>query len=559
MTKKYLICIVPFLTLLTACGSSGSAPAEVNTPPSPEDSQFVDVTSGSGISFTILSVRSQNELLELPRIAGGVAAGDYDQDGDIDLFVVRGDLLPNLLYRNVGNNVFEDVAEAAGLAWTNPTNLPVLENYYHSGPTFADIDGDGDLDLFLGGIFDDPALIFANNGDGTFTDVTADSGLEALDGIDNISAGFGDYDLDGDLDLFVSHWTTRHSPTLLRDTSNLWRNDSDADGIKFVSVTIEAGIAPSIVQLPDPNAEDRLGTDYTFAPTFARVDDDLFPDILSVADFNTSQVFMNDQDGTFTNVTDVDVIDDNNGMGSAVGDYDNDGDLDWFVSSIYGPNENPSATGNRLYRNDNGTFVNVTDETGVVDGGWGWGSCFVDLENDGDLDIYHTNGWEGQAYAGDFRQDTSRAFISDGDGHFEDQAFELGLADAEQGRGVVCADFDNDGDIDIFLWHQNEDNAGTFFRNDATGNNFLSVRLDGLAPNTEATGARIMAEVNGVTQMREIVIGSNFISQNPTTQIFGLGSASQVDSLRIEWPDGLTTDMGVQQAGQFLVIDHPNN
>ena len=547
--------------ILVGCGGAGSPAAPDNTPvpATPPGSQFVDATSGSGISFTILSTRWQNRLLELPRIAGGVAAGDYDLDGDVDLFVVRGDLLPNLLYRNMGNNVFEDVAEIAGVAWTDPTNLPVLENYYHSGPTFADIDGDGDLDLFLGGIFGDPDLIYSNNGDGTFTDVTAGAGLAALEGVDTISAAFGDYDLDGDLDLFVAHWTTRHSPTQIRDTYNLWRNDSDASGIRFSSVSIDAEVAPSIVHLPDPNAENGAGIDYSFAPTFARVNDDLYPDILSVADFNTTQVFINDQDGTFTNATDVSVIDDHNGMGSAVGDYDNDGDLDWFVSSIYGPTENPSATGNRLYRNDNGVFVDATDEAGVVDGGWGWGSCFADLNNDGHLDIYHTNGWEGLVYAGDFRQDTSRAFVADGDGGFEEQALELGLADAEQGRGVVCADFDNDGDTDIFLWHQNENNAGSFFRNEATGNNFLSVRLVGQAPNTEATGARIWVEVNGITQMREIVIGSNFISQNPTAQIFGLGTAAQVDSLTIEWPDGLSTDLGIQPAGQFLVIEHPNN
>ena len=516
--------------------------------------QFVDITDGSGINYDIryldpLSVNDQ----EIPLIAGGVAAGDYDQDGDIDLFIVRGDLRPNLLYRNIGNNVFEDVAAAAGIAFTKSTN----ENYFHSGPTFADIDGDGDLDLFLGGLMGDPSLIFSNNGDGTFTDITVGSGIDQMVARINISAAFGDYDLDGDIDLFISHWNTRRSFTDPGDTEHLWRNDSDASGIRFSSVSVDSGISPSIFSLPDPMVT-RTGFDTTFSPTFARVDDDLYPDILSVADFNLSQLFLNNQDGTFTNATDVDVIDDANGMGAAVADYDNDGDLDWFVSSIYAPDVNPDATGNRLYRNNNGAFEDVTLQAGVIDGGWGWGSCFVDLDNDGNLDIYHTNGWTRTGYAGDFSEDTSRAFVSDGNGGFEDQAAILGLADSEDGRGVVCADFDNDGDIDIFLWHRNETNAGTLFRNDEDVNNSISVRLRGLPPNTEATGARIKARVNVVTQMREIVIGSNYVSQNPTTQIIGLGIASQVDDLTVEWPDGQITNLGIVQAGQLVTVDHPS-
>lgn len=540
--------------LLTACGGSNKpsestpmGPLEVSKPSSP---QFVDVTAVSGIQFTVgFSVRDP----EIPLIAGGVGAGDYDGDGDVDLFVVRGNLGPNLLYRNLGNNVFEDVAMVAGLAYTESP----IENYRSSGPTFADIDGDGDLDLFLCGLQGDPSLIFENNGDGTFTDVTAGSGIDLMESHDSISAAFGDYDLDGDIDLFVSHWNTNHSFSNPGDTEHLWRNDSDSNGIRFTSISEDAGISPSIYTNPDPLTE-KENTDYTFAPTFARINDDLFPDILSVADFNFSQVFMNNRDGTFANATDVSVITDTNGMGSAVADYDNDGDLDWFVTSIYAPDSDISATGNRLYRNDNGEFFDATGEANVVDGGWGWAACFADLDNDSNLDIYHTNGWPIVGERGDFTRDTSRAFISDGRGGFEDQAAQLGLDDEEQGRGVVCADFDNDGDIDIFLWHQNQTNSGSLFRNDTAGNNYLSVRLVGLPPNTQAAGARLWATAGSVTQMREIVIGSNFISQNPTTQIFGLGTAALIDELRIEWPDGRTSSLGITAAGQHIVVTHPD-
>ena len=128
---------------------------------------------------------------------------------------------------------------------------------------------------------------------------------------------------------------------------------------------------------------------------------------------------------------------------------------------------------------------------------------------------------------------------------------------ARLGRGVVCADFDRDGDIDIFLWANEGNNAGSLYRNDTSDNNYLVVDLRGLPPNTAAAGARILATVGNVTQMREVSIGSNFISQNPTEQHFGVGQAPQIDSLTIEWPDGVTSDLGIVQANQRIVVDHP--
>jgi len=549
---RHLAAFVAIFAVMTACGGGGysDAPAQNQTPP-PAQKQFVDVTAASGIDYTNATVGIMTP--------SGAASGDYDNDGDIDLFIVRGDLGPNLLYRNTGNLVFEEVAAAAGLAYTKSAT----ENYRHSGPMFADMDGDGDLDLFLGGLGNDPSLIFANNGDRTFSDVTAGSGIDTLAARNNISAAFGDYDLDGDLDLFVAHWGTARDYSSPGDTEHLWRNDTDAIGIKFTSVSESAGISPSILTLPDdltmPEDEDR-----TFAPTFARINDDLYPDILSVADFNYSQFFINNQDGTFSNATDTDVIIDGNGMGSAVSDYDGDGDLDWFVTSIECHPDTDcdagslSRIGNRLYRNQDGAFEDATGEAGVASGGWGWGACFIDFENDGDLDIYHTNGWSLVDDMNNFEFDVSRAFVADGTGRFEDRARELGLADTEEGRGIVCADFDNDGDVDIFQLHRSTIVAATLWRNDTNNNNFLSVKLNGAAPNTEAAGARITIDYGGATQMREISIASNFVSQNPTVQTFGLGIAAQVDELTIQWPDGRGTVLTNIQADQIITVDHPD-
>lgn len=544
---------------MSGCGGGGgdaAVPAQGPAPPAPAPApprRYTDVTTASGIAYEagyLSYLPSGLSPLMVSHFAtSGVAAGDFDRDGDIDLFITRGDIGPNLLYRNDGNGVFVDIAAAAGLAYTATSS----GNYRHSGPAFADMDGDRDLDLFIGGLFGDPSLIFLNNGNGTFTDVTAGSGIDAMTADYTISAAFGDYDLDGDLDMFLAHWGTDRDPDNPGDTEHLWRNDSSGGTIVFTSVSVSAGISPTIVNLPDVLAVKWGRNDWTFTPTFARIDDDLYPDILIVADYNNTQYFRNNGDGTFTNATDTDVLTDVNGMGSAVADFDNDGDLDWFVTAIR-PENDTTDIGNRYYENRDGEFVDMTAYYRVRDGGWGWGACAFDFENDGDLDIYHTNGWE---LEGEYLFDTSRAFTGSGGGPFAETSRSLGLNDTEQGRGVVCADFDNDGDIDIFQQHTDDPVAATMWRNESTNNNFLKIELSGLALNTEAAGARIYVTANSTTQMREITIGSNFISQNPAIQTFGLGTSTLADAVRVEWPDGLETSIAAVTAGQTLSIAHP--
>ena len=554
------------LLLASGCGGTGGDSPPNPTPPDPpptaapppEEAEptFTDVTERSGISFTTGYARAMRNV-EVPiTVPSGAAAGDYDRDGDVDLFIVRGDRGPNLLYRNDGDLQFTDVAVAAGVAFTKPGR----RTYRHGSPAMGDLDGDGDLDLLLPGLEGDPTLVYSNDGDGTFTDVTPGSGLDRMQAAYSMSPALGDYDRDGDLDLAFGHWgTPRDFTGGVGDTEHLWRNDSLAGRIRFTSVSVAAGIAPSVVLSPDPRISLRE-FDPTFTPTFARIDADEHPDLLMVSDYNHSQVYLNNGDGTFRNVTDYEVVVDGNGMGSAVGDYDGDGDLDWFVSSILaGGDDVPahlSTLGNRLYRNDGGAFVDVTDSAGVADGGWGWGSCFIDFENDGDLDIYHTNGWPQFDEYGGFSEDVSRAFVSDGDGSFRDSAESLGLADREQGRGVVCADFDNDGDLDILLLHTGAANAATLYRNHADGNH-LGVRLQGRHPNSSAVGARIVLEADGTEHLREVTLGSNFAAHNPTAQLFGLGAALLVDRLAVFWPDGEETVLQAVAVNQYLDIDHP--
>jgi len=567
------------LALLSACGGEDAttAPSQANVPPTPPpqsppsppemgediETEFSDVSTLSGMNVKISNAPLTNQ--EIPLIfSHGVAAGDYDNDGDIDIFITKADRTVNHLFQNMGNMAFEDVAIDAGVAYTRSDT----ETYYHGSPAFVDLNGDGNLDLLIPGLEQEPTIVFLSNGDGTFSNQSSGTGLDQMTASYSHSPAFGDYDQDGDLDLFLGHWGTPRDFDNVGDTEHLWRNDSDETAIKFTSVSVDSGIAPSILTNDDPLITQR-GFDYTFTPTFARVNDDSWPDILIVGDFGFSQVFINQKDGTFLNETDFDVIIDGNGMGSAVGDFDNDGDMDWFVSSILArlSDESPerdqdqvpstlSQIGNRLYRNNSGTFEDATIEMGVDDGGWGWGSCFIDFENDGDLDLYHTNGWNLQEF-GDFLNDESRAFISNEGEQFTQQAEALGLNDIEQGRGIVCDDFDNDGDIDILQLHGNNLNALSLWQNNYDGpNGYLKVSLQGEAPNTQAIGARISIIADDVTYVKDVTLGSNFASHNSTIQHFGLASANSVESVIVSWPNGEQTELTSLAINQTVRISH---
>jgi hypothetical protein len=485
---------------------------------------------------------------EMPRhFAGGVAAGDIDNDGDIDLFITRGDTQANLLLINQGGS-FSDNAIAAGVAFPNAGT----DNYKLSGPTFADMDGDGDLDLFIGGLQNDPSLLFSNNGDGTFSDVTSGSGIDAMSSKNTISAAFGDYDNDGDLDIAMAHWGTPRDRLAPGETETLWRNESDASGLKFTAVSQASGIADELA-LDLSFGVLGVSHDYTFAPNFADINNDGYTDLLSVSDFRGSRVFLNNQDGTFSNITDETQINDANGMGAAVGDYDNDGDMDWFVSSI---------DGNRLYQNDNGTLINVSGTAGIGAGSWGWGSCFADFDLDGHVDIYQTNGWvsdNGGNPNAPYTTDKSRLWMSDGQGVFADKAFEANMVDEEQGRTIVCADFDNDRDIDVLLMSSNTSQAAILWENQIEGQNAVKINLEGAAPNSKGIGTRVAVTTGSFTQTREMTIGSNFASHNPAEEIFGLGSITIIDEILISWPDGIETRETNIPANQSLSFKHPQN
>ncbi|MEM7480722.1 MAG: CRTAC1 family protein [Acidobacteriota bacterium] len=485
---------------------------------------FTEVTDSAGVRYE--HGYGTIPLTEPAMMCGGVAAGDYDGDGWVDLYAVAGTVTPNRLFRNLGDGTFEEVAAAAGVAVAGERG---------SGPNFGDLDGDGWLDLMVGGIGGTAPRVFRNLGDGSFEETTGPSGIRSTR--DTFSIAFGDIDLDGDLDAFLSHWGVPGS------SGHLWQNRGDGT---FADIDASSGLGAAFA-----------ARDFSFTPNFSDIDGDSLPDLLLAADFGTSQVFRNLGDGRFGEITGPEITDEN-GMGAAVGDYDRDGDLDWFVSSIWDPDGvvagNWGITGNRLYRNrGDGTFEDATDEAGVRFGYWGWGSCFADLNNDGWLDLFHVNGMPLQG-ADEFFDDPARLFIAEGDGSFTERSAELGLDAPRQGRGVVCFDYDRDGDIDLFV--ANNDGPSRLFRNDGGSalGHFLGVRLSGAGGNTAGVGAWVEVTAGGVTQLVEIRAGSNYVSQSPAEAHFGLGAVDRVERLRVRWPSGTEDVLRDLPADRWIVV-----
>lgn len=190
---------------------------------------------------------------------------------------------------------------------------------------------------------------------------------------------------------------------------------------------------------------------------------------------------------------------------------------------------------------------------GVLSGDWAWGSCFADFNNDGHLDIFHVNGWV-QSVWPQYERTLSKLFLSRGDGTFAEVAGQVGIADRDQGRGVVCADMDNDGDIDILV--ANNGQRLRFYRNDlGLDHHFINIRLNGTAPNTQGVGAKIIVEANGQTQIREIRRGNNYTSQNPARVHFGLGDAMAIDRIQVIWPNQVVTELISITGNQHLTIE----
>jgi len=498
---------------------------------------FTDVTASAGITHVQMAPELINLLPGEPFFSGGAAAGDVDGDGRTDLVFTRLNDT-EILYRNLGNGAFEARSSAAGFRFPTYTN----------GVASGDVDNDGDLDLYMTTTGYTRNYLYLNDGTGYFTDAGAGETAALANGTirDGEGVSFGDYDNDGYLDLVTGDWGN----FVANSQSRLLRNLGAAQPGAFEDVTAAAGI--------NVYRKDRS---YRFAPRFVDLDRDGRLDVTFAADFKTSQLFWNNGDGTFTEGTiAAGVGTDLNGMGTSFGDYDGDGDLDWFITNITEPPGigTPFGGWNRLYRNEgNRTFTDVTQQAGVRDSRFSWGASFFDYDNDGDVDLAATNGYNGQGWTDD------RTFLwQNDDGVYTDVSDALGIADTLQGRGLIHLDYDDDGDLDFVV--VNNAAAPVLYRNDGgNANHYLRIEPQGTLSNRDGIGAWITVTPDLTNPERQLVWeidgGSSFLSHSERIAHFGLGASTDaVDLVAIEWPSGVVQRLFDVAVDQTLLVVEPD-
>lgn len=488
---------------------------------------YEEVSQAAGVQI----VHAIDSPMDPLPMGTGAAWGDYDNDGWVDIYVTS-KIEPNRLFRNQGDGTFEDKAAAAGV--DDPDGRS-------GGCAFADYDNDGDPDLFVCNSGDNK--LFENNGDGTFTDITTAAGI-AGGPRNSQTVTWGDYDNDGYLDFYVAnHQTETGDPDGEEDRKDqLFHNNGDGT-FTDVSTLLDA-----------QDASDRAGKG--FIGGWADYDNDGDLDILLVNDCpfgpEHNKLWRNDgSDGaggwTFTEVgSEAHMNICINGMGLAIGDYNNDGWMDYYMSNI-------GATA--LMRNEgDGTFNYQSADAGVEYDMVGenvavsWGTEFLDIDNDGWEDIYIGGG-----YLHGEQEDPNGMFMNNHDGTFTDVSSTGGANDSSRTRTVAVGDYDQDGYLDFYLVNYGE--ATKLFHNMGGTNDWLRVELEGTTSNLNGIGARLtLYSADGSFQIREVRSGSSLGAGTEIAAYFGLPEATTVDSLVIDWPGGTHQSLNNVTVNQRLKV-----
>jgi len=509
---------------------------------------FADVGRQAGLdAVTVFGGQQTNKYL-LETTGCGAAFLDADGDGWLDVFLVNGTTLEgfpkgeeptNHLYRNRRDGTFEDVTAKSGLAASG----------WGQGVCVGDYDNDGHEDLYL--TYFGQNRLYHNEGDGRFSDVTAKAGLLDSRQRWGVGCAFVDYDRDGKLDIFAVDYIDldlatapvpesglcRYKgiqvacgpPGLKGGTNALYRNKGDG---RFEDVSVKSGITKA------------KGT-YGLGVSTLDFDDDGWVDLYVANDSNPSTLYRNNHDGTFA---DIGVpagcafsMDGKNqaGMGVAVGDFDRNGTMDIFKTNFAGDTSTLYVNSGDGYCEDH-TFAGGF---GVNTRWLGWGAGFLDLGNDGWLDVFVTNG---HVYPEVWKLPTEASYKQRKvvyrnlkDGRFEDISERLGppITSPRAGRGSAFGDFDNNGTTDVLVNNVNE--LPDLFRlDDHSGHHWLTLKLVGTTSNRSAIGARVRAVSASGTQVEEVRGGGSYASQNDLRVHFGLDTATRAD-LQVRWPNGL--------------------
>ncbi|HAB17974.1 MAG TPA: FG-GAP-like repeat-containing protein [Verrucomicrobiota bacterium] len=461
----------------------------------------------------------------------GCAWGDYDNDGWIDLFVCNADT-SHFLYRNNGDGTFARI-----------TSGSLINAGSAFGVAWGDYDNDGNLDIFLSGGNGVPPTIpnrlFHNEGDGRLTKIKTGPLVTQL--LKSHAGIWADFDNDGLIDLFVVNYFSSSPKVPVQDNYLYWNRGNGAfDRSSFGAKPLANGSSWNAAAADFNND----GWTDLFVPQGGRTG------------AQNGLLYLNNRDGSFTFQTNsVASTNRANSVASAWGDYDNDGFPDLFVTNFYGQD-------NFLYHNNgDGTFTQVTNSPVTLASGGSVGCAWGDYDNDGWLDLFVANLGpvnpltnDSIAPAGNF------LYHNNGDGTFTKVTAGSLVNELSYSNGCAWADYDNDGFIDLFVCNRAEVARGDNFlyRNNGNRNNWINVRLVGTVSNRAAIGAkvRVQATIDGKSfwQMREISGGSNFGSQNELRANFGLGDATNVDQVRIEWPSGIVQTLTNVTAKQFLTV-----
>ena len=522
--------------------------------------EFTNVTAAVGIKFKHFK---GNDGISINReeFGPGVCVADFDGDGWQDIYFVngrdlygRGISVTNALYRNNRDGTFTDVTEKAGVPGTG----------YGLGCVWGDFDNDGFPDLFVTQYGKN--VLYHNNGNGTFTDVTDKAGVGGLEsGLFHSGATFFDYDRDGWLDLYVGSYVNlgdkrycKLGDVLSSCAPSEYKGSPDAlyhnnhDGT-FTNVAQKAGIYQ-----PQGKNLSVQAADY---------DNDGWPDLFVANDGLNAYLYHNERNGTFKEIglsAGMAVTSRGTVMAAmciSLGDYDNDGQLDLYISDF-------QRSSDHIWHNDGkGFFDEVSDEAGITRPTrdvLSFGGGFFDYDNDGWLDIFIANGHVypevEQATPGTHYRQINSLFHNEGNGKFVEvgKSSGTGFETPYVGRGVAFADLDNDGFVDVVIAN-NGDSPVLLHNSGGNGNHFLNFKLQGKKSNRDAMGARVRVVTGTTSQIREIASGGSYLSQSDLRANFGIAKAKRAEAVEITWPSGQRQTFRDVEADKFYLVEEGND